>query len=50
MAGSSTPGGLANWFAGDGSNTTIVTDNLIGGGNFHPNMQPFTVVQFIIKH
>jgi microcystin-dependent protein len=49
MAGSSTPGGLANWFAGDGSNTTIVTDNLTGGGNFHANMQPFTVVNFIIK-
>lgn len=49
MAGSSTPGSFANWFAGDSSNTTIVTDNLIGGGGSHPNMQPFTVVNFIIK-
>ena len=49
MTGSSTPGSFANWFAGDSSNTTVVTDNLIGGGGSHPNMQPFTVVNFIIK-
>jgi microcystin-dependent protein len=49
MAGSSTAGQYANWFEGNSSNSTIVTDLLIGGGGSHPNMQPFTVVQFIIK-
>lgn len=49
LRGSNVAGSFVNWFSGDGSNASLLTSANVGGGNFHPNMQPFTVVNFIIK-
>jgi microcystin-dependent protein len=50
LLGSSTAGANVNWFLGNSSNGSFLTNANTGGGNFHPNMQPFTVVNYIIKH